>query len=86
MQKTTDTRRKKMTASICAIVMILIFAAYLAIFLYPLIAEEFTELIVVLIFAFYALVIIAAIAGVLLALKQRLREIDSGEEDEAKRY
>ena len=39
-----------------------------------------------LIFAFYALVIIAAIAGVLLALKQRLREIDSGEEDEAKRY
>ena len=34
----------------------------------------------------YALVILAVIVGVVVALRQRLREIDGGEEDEARKY
>lgn len=36
--------------------------------------------------ALYALVIICAIIGIIIALVQRFKEIDSGEEDEARKY
>ena len=35
---------------------------------------------------FIALIILAMIVGVFLALRQRLQEIEGGEEDEAKQY
>lgn len=36
--------------------------------------------------AFYGVILLTVIAGVLIALRQRLREIKSGEEEEAKKY
>ena len=34
----------------------------------------------------FSAILLAIVVGVLLALKQRLREIDSGEEEDAKKY
>ena len=34
----------------------------------------------------YGLAILAVITGILLALRQRLKEIEGGEEDEARKY
>lgn len=39
-----------------------------------------------LVLGLYALVILAVIAGVVLAMVQRLREIEGGEEEDAKKY
>lgn len=44
-------------------------------------AGVFTVIVVI-----YAVVIIVVIAGVIAAMSQRLREIDNGEEEDAKKY
>jgi len=41
---------------------------------------------VVLVLGFYAVMIVATIAGILLALRQRIKEIEGGEEDAASQY
>jgi len=86
MQNTTDKQRKKRASMICAAVFIGILGVYLAVILFPLLHGAMGELLAVGFLILCGTVILAIIAGILLALRQRLREIEGGEEDEAKKY
>lgn len=81
-----DTTRKKRAAILCAVVVIAILGIYLAAFLYPLLGASFGESVAVGILLVYGLLIAAVILGVLIALRQRLKELNSGEEEDAKKY
>ena len=83
MQKTT---KKKWTAILCAAVIVGLLGLFLASILFPLIGEAVGEAVAVGFLLVYGLVIVAVIVGVLVALRQRLKEIKGGEEDEAKKY
>lgn len=85
MQKTTD-GRKKTAPILWAAVIILLLGMLLAFFLFPLIGEVAGELLAIGILVFYCLIIVGTIVGILLALRQRLKEIESGEEEDAKQY
>ncbi len=77
--------KKKAGALACAITVILIFAAYVTVLLIALIGSGVGGLAVGLI-ALYGGIAVIVSAGVLLALRSRLREIDGGEEEEAEIY
>ena len=81
-----EKKSKKKVAVICALVVIALMTAYLVAIIIPLVRESMGESIAIGILVLYGAVILASIVGVMLALKQRLKEIESGEEDEAKRY
>ena len=78
--------KKKRAAVIAASVVIALMTVYLVAIIIPLVRESMGESIAIGILVLYGAVILASIVGVMLALKQRLKEIESGEEDEAKRY
>ena len=82
MQKTT----KKWTAILCAAVVVGLLGLFLAAILFPLIGQAVGEAVAIGFLLVYGLGIVAVIVGVLLALRQRLKEIKGGEEDEAKKY
>lgn len=77
---------KKIAPIICAAVVIGLLGIYLGVVLVPLLGASFDGLLVAGILALYALIILAVIGGILLALRQRLREIEGGEEEDAKKY
>lgn len=77
---------KKLAPIICAAVVIALLLGYLAALLIPLAMESLGLGAVAGILVIYAVVIVAAIIGVVAALKQRLKEIESGEEEDAKKY
>ena len=83
MQRNTD---KKTAAFICAAVVIALMLGYLAVIMYGIIGEAKGEMLAVAFLLVYGAVILAVILGVILALRQRFREIEGGEEDEAKKY
>ena len=83
---TMEKKSKKRVAVLAALVVIALMTAYLMAIVIPLARETIGEGIAVAILVLYGAVILASILGVSLALKQRLKEIESGEEDEAKRY
>ena len=84
MQNSTD--RKKRAPIICAVVIIGLLAVFLATILFPLVGASYGEWIALGFLAVYGLVIVAVIVGVLAALRQRLKEIESGEEEDARKY
>lgn len=77
---------KKWAPMLCAAIVVLLLAAYLAVFLFAMLTESMEQLAVIIIMAVYCLLIGAVIWGVLAALRQRLKEIDKGEEDIARQY
>ena len=81
-----EKKSKKKVAVICALVVIALMTLYLVGIVLPLVRETMGVGIAVTILVIYGAVILACILGVTLALKQRLKEIEGGEEDEAKRY
>ena len=83
---TMEKKSKKRVAVIAALVVIALMTAYLVAIIIPLVREIMGIGIAMAILVLYGAVILACILGVTLALKQRLKEIESGEEDEAKRY
>lgn len=83
---TMDKKSKKRVAILCALVVIALMTAYLVGIIIPLAREALGEQIAVAILLIYAALVLTSIVGVTLALRQRLKEIESGEEDEAKRY
>lgn len=88
MQNGFSRRRKRRGAIISAVVVCLYGIPFLLLMLW-LVKESVQNGIAwtaLLILLFYGVTGGALIAGVLLALRQRLREIDGGEEDDAKRY
>ena len=79
-------RRKKRGPMIAAAVFIGFLGLVLAALIFPLITESMGILLAVFILLLYGGVIIAMIVGVIVALRQRLKEIESGEEEDAKQY
>ena len=86
MQDTTDKKNKKKAPILCAAVIIGILGIYLSTILFPLMGAAYGELIAVGFLVIYGLVIISVIIGILAALRQRLNEIEGGEEEDAKKY
>lgn len=78
--------RKKAGAVICAAVIIGLSALFLAFILFPLLTVGIGETAAVWIIIFYGIIILAVIVGIIAALVSRLREINGGEEEEAKKY
>ena len=83
---TMEKKAKKRVAIIAALVVIALMTLYLVGIVLPLVRETMGVGIAVTLLVIYGAVILAGILGVSLALKQRLKEIEGGEEDEAKRY
>lgn len=77
---------KKTAAFICAIIMIAILSGILITILFPLAILTFGEPIAVALLLVYIITILAVIIGVIIALIQRIREINSGEEEESQKY
>ena len=83
----SDSKENKKRASILsAVVIIAVLAVFVGFILFPLVSEMGGLLFAVMILLVYAGGIVAVIFGILAALRQRLREIESGEEEEAKQY
>ena len=82
------TNKKKTVAPIlCAGAVLLMLMVVLALMAYPFFAARMEEqLVLMLAFGLYGLLIVAMIVGVVMALCQRLREIRGGEEEDAKKY
>lgn len=83
MRKTTD---KKIAPILCALAIVLLLVGYVALLVTALRGDDAGLPLVAVIGILYGVPILAVIFGVIAALRQRLREIDSGEEDEAKKY
>ena len=82
-----DTENKKKRGPIIAASVVIGFLGIvLAALIFPLITESMGILPAVFILLLYGGVIIAMIVGVIMALRQRLKEIESGEEEDAKQY
>lgn len=82
MPNNSDRRRKKIAPLLCAGGAILV----LSIYLLPLLAEVGGHFLAAAFLVLYALVVLAMIGGVIAALVQRLREIERGEEEDARKY
>ena len=82
------TNKKKTVAPIlCAGAVLLMLMVVLALMAYPFFAARMEEqMVLMLAFGLYGLLIVAMIVGVVMALCQRLREIRGGEEEDAKKY
>ena len=83
MRNTTD---KKRGAIACAAVGIGFFAVILAVILVPLVGEAYGDVMVWIFLLVYGGIILAIILGIAAALRQRLRELESGEEEDARKY
>lgn len=77
---------KKRGAIISAVCVIGIALMYLLVILSALVNELYGNIGVVIFVLFYAAIIGAVVWGVCLALRQRLKEIEKGEEEDAKQY
>ena len=83
----SENKEKKKRASILsAVVIIALLAVFVGCILFPLISEMGGMVFAVVILLLYAGGILAVICGILAALKQRLDEIEGGEEEEARKY
>ena len=78
--------RNKRGAILSAVVIITILAVFVGCILFPLISEMAGMFFAAMLLLFYTGSIIAVIFGIIAALRQRLQEIESGEEEEAKKY
>ena len=77
---------KKRGAIVSAVIIITMLAVFVGCILFPLISEMGGVFFAVMLLMLYVGGILAVIFGVLAALKQRLEEIEGGEEEEAKKY
>jgi len=78
----TDTRKKKAVPMIAAIVM----ALFMMALIWLIVWAEMEDPLPIGLFVVILLVPVAVIAGTFMALKQRLKEIEGGEENEASKY
>ena len=85
MQKNTE-KNKKIAPVICAAAVVLLMLGYIAIFVWAMLSDIGSMGMVAVIVAIYTVILGAIIVGVLVALHQRLREIEGGEEDDARKY
>ena len=81
-----DTTKKKRAAILSAAVIVGLLGIVIATVLVPLAREAYGDGIAIGFLVVYGLVLVAVIVGVLAALGQRLKEIEGGEEEDAKKY
>jgi len=86
MPNDTKKSSKKIGPIVCAAIFIGILSIFLAAFIYPLLDATYGELAAFGILIVYAFLIVAVIIGIIVALRQRLKEIEGGEEEIAKKY
>lgn len=86
MRDNSDKRKKRTAPLLCAALAVACSGAFLAVIVYCLLGVGSEIGAVRVLLALYALAVLAVIAGVLIALRQRLREIEGGEEDDAAQY
>lgn len=77
---------KKLAPIACAAIVVALLALYIAVILFTLFTESLGDMIGILVVVVATGIILAAIIGVLAALRQRMKEIDKGEEEDAKIY
>ena len=77
--------RKKLAPWIVTLVFIAFFGTYIGILIFAQMQAKEVPFAVVLM-GLYIAVLAAMIVGIIIALRQRLKEIDGGEEDEALQY
>ena len=77
---------KKLAPIACAAIVIVLLALYIAVIPFTLFTESLGDLIGIVVVVVATGIILAAIIGVLAALRQRMKEIDKGEEEDAKIY
>ena len=77
---------KKRGAVTSAVIIIVVLAVFVGFILFPLISEMGGMFFAVMLLMLYVCGILTVIFGILAALKQRLEEIEGGEEEEAKKY
>lgn len=77
---------KKLAPIACAAIVIVLLALYIAVILFTLFTESLGDLIGIVVVVVATGIILTAIIGVLAALRQRMKEIDKGEEEDAKIY
>lgn len=77
---------KKRGAIVSAVVIITILAVFVGFIIFPLLNEMAGIFFAAMLLLLYGGGIIAVIFGVIAALRQRLEEIERGEEEEAKKY
>ena len=85
MRDNSEKRRKKVAPLLCAVVVVVFLGLFLGALL-PLLDVGSGDGGAVVILILYALVLLAVIVGVVIALIQRLREIERGEEEDARKY
>lgn len=83
MQKNTN---KKIAPIVCAVAVVLLVLGYIGIFAWALLVEGGGIGFAIVPVVIYTVVMCAVIVGVLAALRQRLKEIEGGEEEDAKKY
>lgn len=81
-----DTIKKKHAPWICAAVTVGAMGLFLAAIVFSARGGNHGERMVMGVLAVYGLAAAAVIVGVLAALRQRLKEIDGGEEEDARKY
>ena len=90
MRDSSKRRRKWVAPLVCAAVALAVLLVLLGLVLLPvlmpLLGIGMMDRAAVVVLVLYALVLLALIAGVVIALVQRLREIRGGEEEDAKKY
>ena len=83
MRNTTD---KKRGAIVCAALGIGFFAVLLAMLLFAMIGDAYGDLMAWIFVLVYGGIIAAVILGIAAALRQRLRGLEDGEEEDARKY
>ena len=78
--------KKKKAAITCAAVILGLLGIFIAMLLLTVFDAENGILIAIGILLIYVFAILAVVVGIILALRQRLKEIESGEEEAAKKY
>ena len=79
-------RSKTIAPIVCAVVIITLVMAVIGVLGFAAAAVWMESAVFGILIGVYALVYIAVIVGVVLALRERLREIRDGEEDDASQY
>ncbi len=86
MQRNTDKRVKKIAPIICASLVIGILVLYLSIVFGPVLSSAYGDFAGIIVLLLAGVIWICVIVGVIIALRQRLKEIEGGEEEDAKKY
>lgn len=77
---------KKLAPIACAAIVVALLVLYIAFIAFTVLTDSLGDVVGMLVLVVVTGIILAAIIGVLAALRQRMKEIDKGEEEDAKIY